>query len=50
MDKLKLGIIFGGVSEEHPVSVKSVREVAKSLDLDKYDPKKTKIPAKKKDE
>ena len=38
MDKLKLGIIFGGVSEEHPVSVKSVREVAKSLDLEKYEP------------
>ncbi|RSM82578.1 D-alanine--(R)-lactate ligase [Kibdelosporangium aridum] len=38
MDKLKVGIIFGGVSEEHPVSVKSVREVAKSLDADKYEP------------
>ena len=38
MDRLKVGIIFGGVSEEHPVSVKSVREVAKSLDLAKYEP------------
>lgn len=38
MARLKLGIIFGGVSEEHPVSVKSVREVAKSLDVDKYEP------------
>ncbi|QUQ69309.1 D-alanine--(R)-lactate ligase [Kutzneria sp. CA-103260] len=38
MARLKLGIIFGGVSEEHPVSLKSVREVAKSLDLDKYEP------------
>jgi D-alanine--(R)-lactate ligase len=38
MSKLKLGILFGGISEEHPVSVKSAREVAKSLDPDKYDP------------
>ncbi|MFC0114568.1 D-alanine--(R)-lactate ligase [Kibdelosporangium aridum] len=38
MAKLKVGIIFGGVSEEHPVSVKSAREVAKSLDTDKYEP------------
>jgi D-alanine--(R)-lactate ligase len=38
MDRLKLGIIFGGCSEEHPVSVKSAREVAKSLDTEKYEP------------
>jgi D-alanine--(R)-lactate ligase len=38
MDRLKVGIIFGGCSEEHPVSVKSAREVAKNLDLDKYEP------------
>lgn len=38
MDKLKIGIIFGGCSEEHPVSVKSAQEVAKHLDLDKYTP------------
>jgi len=38
MDRLKIGIIFGGVSEEHPVSVKSAREVAKSLDTEKYEP------------
>lgn len=38
MDRLKLGIIFGGVSEEHFVSVKSAKEVAKSLDLDRYEP------------
>jgi D-alanine---(R)-lactate ligase len=36
--KLKIGIIFGGCSEEHPVSVKSAQEVAKRLDLDKYEP------------
>jgi D-alanine--(R)-lactate ligase len=35
---LKIGIIFGGCSEEHPVSVKSAREVAKHLDLGKYEP------------
>lgn len=38
MDRLKVGIIFGGCSEEHPVSVKSAREVAKHLDLGKYEP------------
>jgi D-alanine--(R)-lactate ligase len=38
MDKLKVGIIFGGCSEEHPVSVKSAREVATHLDLAKYEP------------
>nr|AGS49814.1 vancomycin teicoplanin A-type resistance protein VanA/D-alanine--D-alanine ligase [uncultured bacterium esnapd16.1] len=38
MDKVKVGILFGGVSEEHPVSVKSAREVAKALDTEKYEP------------
>ena len=38
MDRLKVGIVFGGCSEEHPVSVKSAREVAKHLDTDKYEP------------
>ncbi|NGO74708.1 D-alanine--(R)-lactate ligase [Streptomyces sp. YC504] len=38
MDKLKVGIIFGGSSEEHPISVKSAQEVAKNLDLAKYEP------------
>lgn len=38
MDKLKVGIVFGGCSEEYPVSVKSAREVAKSLDTAKYEP------------
>jgi D-alanine--(R)-lactate ligase len=38
MDKLKIAVIFGGSSEEHPVSVKSAQEVAKSLDPDKYEP------------
>jgi D-alanine--(R)-lactate ligase len=38
MDRLKMGIIFGGSSEEHPVSVISAREIAKSLDAGKYEP------------
>jgi D-alanine---(R)-lactate ligase len=38
MDRLKVGIVFGGCSEEHPISVKSAREVAKHLDADKYEP------------
>jgi D-alanine---(R)-lactate ligase len=38
MDRLKVGIIFGGCSEEYPVSVKSAQEVAKNLDTKKYEP------------
>jgi D-alanine--(R)-lactate ligase len=38
MNKLKIAIIFGGCSEEHPVSIKSAHEVAKNLDLEKYEP------------
>lgn len=38
MAKLKIGVIFGGRSEEHPVSVKSAREMARNLDLEKYEP------------
>ncbi|EOD63802.1 D-alanine--(R)-lactate ligase [Amycolatopsis vancoresmycina] len=38
MDKLKVGILFGGRSEEHPVSVKSAQEVARHLDFGKYEP------------
>ena len=35
---MKIGIMFGGRSEEHPISVKSAREVAKHLDTEKYEP------------
>lgn len=38
MPKVKIGVLFGGVSEEHPVSVKSAREVARHLDPEKYEP------------
>ncbi|MER6987677.1 D-alanine--(R)-lactate ligase [Saccharopolyspora hirsuta] len=38
MSRLKVGIIFGGACEEHPVSVKSAREVAGNLDTEKYEP------------
>jgi D-alanine---(R)-lactate ligase len=38
MDRLKVGVLFGGSSEEHPISVKSAQEVARNLDLDKYEP------------
>lgn len=38
MGKLRIAILFGGRSEEHPVSVKSAREVAASLDRGKYEP------------
>jgi D-alanine--(R)-lactate ligase len=38
VDRLKVGIIFGGCSEEHPISVKSAQEVASHLDSAKYEP------------
>lgn len=38
MPRLKVGIVFGGCSEEHPISVKSAQEVAKSLNAEKYEP------------
>ncbi|MET9290762.1 D-alanine--(R)-lactate ligase [Streptomyces sp. NPDC003077] len=38
MNRLKIGVVFGGASEEHPVSVKSAQEVAKNLDTDRYEP------------
>ncbi|WP_055565309.1 D-alanine--(R)-lactate ligase VanA-Sc [Streptomyces atriruber] len=38
MDRLKVGIVFGGRSEEHPISVKSAQEVARNLDAEKYEP------------
>jgi D-alanine--(R)-lactate ligase len=38
MDRLKVGIVFGGCSEEHPISVKSAQEVANNLDTEKYEP------------
>jgi D-alanine--(R)-lactate ligase len=38
MPRLKVGVIFGGAGEEHPISVKSAQEVARHLDLGKYEP------------
>ncbi|WP_157544725.1 D-alanine--(R)-lactate ligase [Nocardioides halotolerans] len=38
MPNVRIGVVFGGCSEEHPVSVKSAVEVARSLDPEKYDP------------
>ena len=38
MARLKIGVVFGGCSEEHPISVKSAQEVARNLDLQKYEP------------
>jgi D-alanine---(R)-lactate ligase len=38
MDRLRVALLFGGTTEEHAVSLKSAQEVAKSLDLDKYEP------------
>ena len=38
MGRPRIGIIFGGMSEEHPISVKSAREVARNFDVDSYEP------------
>jgi D-alanine--(R)-lactate ligase len=38
MARLKIGVVFGGCSEEHPISVKSAQEIARHLDLEKYEP------------
>jgi D-alanine--(R)-lactate ligase len=38
MTRSRVGIVFGGQSEEHPISIKSARQVAASLDPQKYDP------------
>ncbi|WP_028923948.1 D-alanine--(R)-lactate ligase [Pseudonocardia acaciae] len=38
MDRLKVGILFGGACEEHPVSVKSARVVEQNLDAGRYEP------------
>lgn len=36
-DKIRLGILFGGRSAEHEVSVRSARSVLEAIDRDKYD-------------
>jgi D-alanine---(R)-lactate ligase len=36
--RVRLAVLFGGTSEEHDVSVKSAREVARCLDPEKYQP------------
>ncbi|WAL93531.1 D-alanine--(R)-lactate ligase [Streptomyces sp. Je 1-369] len=36
--KLQVGILFGGCSEEHPISIKSAQEIARNLDPNKYEP------------
>lgn len=38
MPRLRIGILFGGMSEEHDVSVRSAREVAAALDTERYEP------------
>jgi D-alanine---(R)-lactate ligase len=38
MPELKIGVVFGGVSEERHISVKSAQEIARHLDLSRYEP------------
>jgi D-alanine--(R)-lactate ligase len=38
MARPKVGVVFGGCSEEHDISVKSAQEVARHLDTDRYEP------------
>ena len=37
MEKIKLGVVFGGMSTENEVSIVSANAVLKNLDLNKYD-------------
>lgn len=37
-NKIKVGIIFGGKSAEHEVSLQSAKNVIEAIDKDKYDP------------
>ncbi|MGL4819959.1 MAG: D-alanine--D-alanine ligase family protein [Bacilli bacterium] len=38
MRKLNVAVLFGGISEEHDVSVKSAAQIAAALDREKYEP------------
>jgi D-alanine--(R)-lactate ligase len=38
MGRVRVAVLFGGCSEEHPISVKSAEEVAKNLDPGRYEP------------
>jgi D-alanine--(R)-lactate ligase len=38
MNKLKIAVLFGGCSEEHAVSIKSAQEIARNLNLEKFEP------------
>jgi D-alanine--(R)-lactate ligase len=38
MARPRIGIVFGGPSEEHPISVKSAAEISRHLDLERYEP------------
>ena len=38
MPRPRIGVLFGGMSEEHAISVKSAQEVARHLDTDRYEP------------
>lgn len=37
MDKIKVGILFGGKSSEHEVSLQSAKNIMEAIDHDKYD-------------
>ncbi len=36
-EKLRVGVIFGGRSGEHPISIRSSRYVVDSLDRERFD-------------
>lgn len=38
MARVRVAVVFGGASEEHPISVKSAQEVARNLDPGRYEP------------
>lgn len=38
MEKIKVGVIFGGKSAEHEVSLQSAKNIVEAMDRDKYEP------------
>jgi D-alanine-D-alanine ligase len=37
MEKIKIGVVFGGRSGEHEVSIRSAKTVIEQIDKEKYD-------------
>lgn len=38
MDRLKIAVLFGGCSDEYFISIKSAQEIARNINIEKYEP------------